>query len=416
MEDFLAARLSDDAVLLGLERLNRRDSQTEAHLLDHLAEVDRRRLHAGRGYRSLFAYCVEGLHFSEDMACKRIRAARVARRFPQILPAIAEGRLHLSGVVALAPWLAPENAAELLSASVHKSRRQIEALLADCFPLPDVATQILAPASAVRRTGGASSAPGRMEESDSLDFATGGALDSSAPGRIEESDSLDIAMGRALHSSAPGRMNSRPATWSSMPDVPVSLSAPGRMNSLPASPAPPREKRSSLTPLGEQRYGLKTTLRQSTYARLCHVQELLGRDEPTWELDQVLDDALAVYERLLEKRRFAATDKPRKSRRSRRPRHIPAEVRRQVWERDGGRCTFVAESGHRCGAKAGLEFDHVQPIARGGESVAGNLRLRCRTHNQFEAERLFGAGFMYAKRTRLPSDARVETTASARRR
>lgn len=40
------------------------------------------------------------------------------------------------------------------------------------------------------------------------------------------------------------------------------------------------------------------------------------------------------------------------------------------------------------------------PVAHGGEATTANLRLRCRTHNQYEAERTFGAGFMQRKRER----------------
>jgi Holliday junction resolvasome RuvABC DNA-binding subunit len=45
-----------------------------------------------------------------------------------------------------------------------------------------------------------------------------------------------------------------------------------------------------------------------------------------------------------------------------------------------------------------LEFDHIEPVARGGKATVGTMRLRCRAHNQHEAERLFGAGFMNRKR------------------
>jgi hypothetical protein len=45
-----------------------------------------------------------------------------------------------------------------------------------------------------------------------------------------------------------------------------------------------------------------------------------------------------------------------------------------------------------------LEFDHVQEVARGGQATVDGLRLRCRTHNQFTAERTFGAEFMARKR------------------
>jgi 5-methylcytosine-specific restriction endonuclease McrA len=45
-----------------------------------------------------------------------------------------------------------------------------------------------------------------------------------------------------------------------------------------------------------------------------------------------------------------------------------------------------------------LEVDHVIPAARGGPATTANLRLRCRAHNQHEADRVFGKGFMDEKR------------------
>jgi hypothetical protein len=73
-------------------------------------------------------------------------------------------------------------------------------------------------------------------------------------------------------------------------------------------------------------------------------------------------------------------------------------VKREVWQRDGGQCTFVGATGHRCPARTLLEFDHVEEVARGGHSTVAGLRLRCRAHNQAGAERRFGAGFMHEKR------------------
>jgi hypothetical protein len=58
----------------------------------------------------------------------------------------------------------------------------------------------------------------------------------------------------------------------------------------------------------------------------------------------------------------------------------------------------VSEAGHRCEARKLLEFDHIDPVARGGESTVAGIRLRCRAHNQYEAERTFGAEFMRHKR------------------
>jgi hypothetical protein len=79
-------------------------------------------------------------------------------------------------------------------------------------------------------------------------------------------------------------------------------------------------------------------------------------------------------------------------------RHIPASVKRAVWERDGGRCTFVGENGHRCDSRTRLEYDHVEAVGSGGHATIKGLRLRCRAHNQYEAEKRFGRDFLNAKR------------------
>ena len=100
----------------------------------------------------------------------------------------------------------------------------------------------------------------------------------------------------------------------------------------------------------------------------------------------------------LEKQKFAATCRARPGRRSANVRCVPAAVRRAVWLRDGGQCTFVSDRGKRCEARARLEFDHVDEVARGGQATTDRMRLRCRAHNQFTAERTFGVEFMRGKR------------------
>ena len=106
-------------------------------------------------------------------------------------------------------------------------------------------------------------------------------------------------------------------------------------------------------------------------------------------------DALIVQ---LERAKLAAAARPRRQRRpTTSRRHIPAHVKRIVWARDGGQCTFVSMAGRRCSARTRLEFDHVQEVARGGEATVANVCLRCRVHNQLAAESTFGAAFMNHK-------------------
>ncbi|MDE0024719.1 MAG: HNH endonuclease signature motif containing protein [Spirochaetaceae bacterium] len=66
-----------------------------------------------------------------------------------------------------------------------------------------------------------------------------------------------------------------------------------------------------------------------------------------------------------------------------RSRYIPAPVRREVWRRDQGCCSYVDRySGRRCSSRYRLEIDHIVPFALGGGEEPGNLRLRCRAHHR----------------------------------
>lgn len=155
-----------------------------------------------------------------------------------------------------------------------------------------------------------------------------------------------------------------------------------------------------MAPLAPRRFALQVTIDQDTHDKLCRLQDLLGPQIPSGDVAQVLERAFDALLEKLTKAKFAATGRPRQSSPppSNRPRYVPAAIRRQVWERDGGRCTFMSDAGQRCPARKFLEYDHVEEVARGGGATAGNLRLRCRAHNQYAAERTFGLEFMRAKR------------------
>jgi 5-methylcytosine-specific restriction endonuclease McrA len=134
--------------------------------------------------------------------------------------------------------------------------------------------------------------------------------------------------------------------------------------------------------------------------KLRLLRALLGHVIPSGEIDQIFDWMLDLSIRHLEKRKYGATDRPCRTRKPTNPdsRHIPAEVRRAVRERDREQCTFVSEDGHRCESRTRLEFDHAVPYAHGGGKTIDNIRLRCRAHNQYEAEQTYGAEFIRHKR------------------
>ena len=90
-------------------------------------------------------------------------------------------------------------------------------------------------------------------------------------------------------------------------------------------------------------------------------------------------------------------------------RHIPNEVKRTVWWRDRAQCAFVSAGGHRCTERNFLELHHIHPYAMDGPATVGNISLRCRRHNQYEAEIAFGAhiGAYAANRARHMSSSEL---------
>src|SRR5438552_8041017 len=142
MKIHIPSHLSDAELLAEVTTLAGREREATAHLVAHLAELDARRLYLGAGFSSLFTYCLEVLRLSEAEAYNRIEAARAARRFPVVLDRLAERSLSLTTVCVLAPHLTPDNCQELLAAASGKSRRAVEALLAQRFPQPDVAFSV----------------------------------------------------------------------------------------------------------------------------------------------------------------------------------------------------------------------------------------------------------------------------------
>jgi hypothetical protein len=130
--------IPDDDLLHRLFELMRRSRRVESSLVAHIGEVDGRRLYAREAAPSMFVYCTEVLHLSEPEAYLRIAAARASREHPILLAMLGDGRLHLTGIALLAPYLTTENRDTLLTRATHRSKRQIQELIVEIAPRPDV--------------------------------------------------------------------------------------------------------------------------------------------------------------------------------------------------------------------------------------------------------------------------------------
>jgi len=324
--------LTDDELLRSLNDLLRQSRRVESTLVAHIGEVDQRRLYASLASPSMFNYCIDVLHLSEHEAYLRITAARASREHPMLLEMLADGRLHLSGIAKLAPHLTKDNRESLLARAAHRSKRQIEELLAELSPKPDV------PAS-IRK------------------------LPAPAPTACPDTKPEELGPDRVASflPSPPLTQAVHAATAPSVPYVP------------PARPA-------KVEPLAPARYKIVFTASAELYNKLKRLQSLMRSSVPDGDLAAILEDAVTEKLERLEAKRFGKTRTPRKRLEqtdiSPRSRHIPVPVRRFVYERDGGQCTFVDAHGRRCPARDRLEFHHHDPFGRGGDHAAERISLR----------------------------------------
>ena len=319
MQRFSFDLLADQSLLRGARRLRARDRVTTALLVARIGEIDSRRLAERRGYPSTMAWCIAELRLSEDEAGRRIRAARFGRRYPQLFEALADGRLHLTAVNLIGPHLSKENFDDWIAAATHKTRAEIQTLIAIRRPRPD-------------------GPDGMVELADYV---------------------LEQVSDRVL-------------------------------------------------PTAPQRHLFQCAIGEGVRAMLEEARDLMSHQNPCGKYEAILVEALLLLIPALKKRKFATSGTG--------ARRMTAEVKEEVYERDGGRCTWVGETGRRCNSTWQVEFGHIIDVACGGDSSAGNIRCLCRAHNQLEAEQRFGAGFMEEKRRQAAEARRAGRQAAEARR
>jgi hypothetical protein len=337
------ALLSDTELLARIPAMLLAENMASADVIEHLTEVERRRLYLDQACSSLYTYCCERLRYSEDAALKRARVARLALRLPQVLAELRTGAIHLTGLFLLGRYLNDENAEELLAEARGKSRREIEKMLAIRFPRPDVPASIEAVGT-----------PTLPLDTDASD---GAGADGGVSGQSQ---------------------------WFTCPRPGTSTARGG-------------DSRSRLEPLSADRYRVEFTASAALRAKIEQARELTSHALPSGDLALLFERALEeLIEREL-KRRVGA-GKPRRGVKPRPgSRHVPIAVARQVRERDGNQCTFVDSTGRRCPERRFLTLEHRHPFSLGGPDTVENLCLFCEAHNEHAARRVFGQAFIANK-------------------
>ena len=391
--------LSDRHLLRRIKELTALEHHLEVVVIDHLRELHRRRLYLTLGYSSLFDYAVRELGYSEAAAWRRIKAMRLCAGVDGARERLQDGSLTMNAAAQLqnafdrqerrqagggrnfgaegrarpgdapngsAPG-GPERSAQpqaaqpqvavldgsarqaLVEQAAGKSTRQVQELLAAVDP------ELSAPADRVRPLGA-----GRWEIKAVIDDDCRRGLEQ-LKGLLSHVDphlTLGQLLGRVVREA-------------------VERHDPAR---------PPRRRRT----------GNRTEA--GVADETSAPKDAAGRDAAAAQRNALPADvttSAAKEQADSEHRRAAAAQRPGQRaatateaaatppKLSVRGRAIPAEVRRQVWERDRGCCSYVdRNSGRRCGSRHLLQLDHVVPYALGGSAEPGNLRLLCAAHHR----------------------------------
>jgi len=326
------AKVSDDELLCRLSELLQKSRRVESELVAHIGEVDARRLYAREAASSMFVYCTEILHLSEHEAYLRIGAARASRQHPVLLEMLGDGRLKLTAVARLGTHLTEANRDSVLARAVGRSKQEIEELIAELSPKPDV------PAS-VRKL------PVRH-----------------APATAAPASQLVPERATNLHT---------PTTAAQQPVM------------KPLAPARYKVQFTASAELHEKLNRLRALMRSSVPAADLAALIEVAVTEKLERLEAKRFAKTKAPRKSLKETNTAPSS-----------RYIPAPVRRAVRERDGNRCTFVGANGRRCTREDNLEFHHRDPFGLGGGHDVENLQLLCRAHNGYFAERDYGREVM----------------------
>ncbi len=321
------------------------ECRVKVDFLLHLAEFERRKMHEALGYSSLWVYCREALGLPEGPTDRRTHAAAILQRFPFAADYLRDGRLWMTTLTLLEPVLTPDNARELFDAASKRSKQEVERLVAavrspEAVPVPEDRIRLLSPAK-VRKHPAMRSAPPPTAAQETL----------------------------------------------ITPPQPASPIDP------PPCAAPARD---SVEPVSATQFRITLTVSTEFREALEKVMDVMSHKVPDRRsLEPFLLAGLRAILAQDEKRHGeptrAVAPRPRADPKPGTRGTIPAAVRREVWNRDGGRCSWTRANGRRCGSRYRLEIDHIVPVAKGGGSEPSNLRVTCRGCNALHARNEFGA-------------------------
>ena len=368
--------LNNDQLLLQTKNLVQKERQINIQVLQHLQEIESRKLYLKRGFSSLFEYAVKELGYSHSAAYRRIKAMRLCRDIPQAKSKIETGSLNLT------------TASQLQTFFEKKKRKDKKQILdkANNLQRCDVRSTAAPAAGCVK--GNADE--GKKKESESEHKP-----EDKTPVELNSTQKLDLMkkaegqssreLEKALFEIDPEICNEKEKVRdisNNKVEIKVIMDkdCQQKLEDLKKflSHKNPNisygELFSLLAELGLNKYDPKRKLnKQNRRINISPpIQSKKVTDKETSKLPvQITNQKLHNKQKYLKHTRY-----------------IPSVVRHHVWMRDQGQCTYVCpKTKRRCSSDHLLQIDHIKPFSLGGKHESDNLRLLCANHNQFTFSR-----------------------------
>jgi hypothetical protein len=260
-----------------------------ADLVAHLAALRLRpSVYAALGYGTLFAYCRRVLRLSEDAAANRIHAAKACLKFPVVLDLLGSGELSLSAIRMLRPHLTAENHERVLARARNARRVDIEKLVAELAPRPDVATSVR-----------------KLPRPTSIGLA---ATAGGANTRTTPVDQTELPLVAASSPAPTVGADSARATIIADGGTSAATDDSERHGQVDAV-RPRATSRPVVQPLSPERYRVQFTMGQESHDLLRRLQTLLRRAIPDGDAGAIFERALRVLHEKVESARFGKASK-----------------------------------------------------------------------------------------------------------
>ena len=400
-------QLSNQELLAQTKLLVQKERNLHIQVLHHLKEIDSRKLYFKMGFSNLFDYAVKELSYSEGAAYRRIKAMKLCRDLPETESRLKSGRLSLSTACQLQTFFekqtkkvkagrevisfqssqktesSNQNEGEnqklsekqkLIKQAEGRSTRATMKLLAEADPSVSISreqTRFLGKEKVEIKVVIDEECHKRLEELKSL-------LSHRNP-NLSYGELLSILSEEALQKHDPRRRKTRQNN--------LKIQTPARKpTALSEKPATSAQRSAALSekPATSAQRSVALSEKPITFAKkLIH---------STKEQPVSTNGAISLMKKSVNATGKPITSAPKSVRPTGREQYqvkkisraVPSYLRKYIWERDGGQCSYIHhETKRRCASRYLLQIDHIKPFALGGKTESENLRLLCAGHNQY---------------------------------